>query len=239
MEDSARQVVFVPGYMQRGDSWAPVTAGVAERYRAQPLDFSTHTFEGRVGEILDAVEPGGIGVGYSMGGRLLLHAALRDPERFGALVLVSSSAGIEDDAERERRRGDEDMLASWIERQPIDTVVERWERLPLFETQSAGLKAAQRPQRLTHDPAQLAELMRSAGQGASAPVWDRLGELEMPVLLIAGERDDRYNQAAHRMARELPNGKVATVSNAGHAPQFEAPDRFNHLLKRFLREVSG
>jgi 2-succinyl-6-hydroxy-2,4-cyclohexadiene-1-carboxylate synthase len=239
MEKDSPQIVFVPGFMQRGDAWSAVAAGVAESYSVDCLDFTTWTFEERVEEILSAAEPGSIPVGYSMGGRLALHAALREPSRFRGLVLVGVSAGIEDDAERERRRADDDRIASWMEQQPIELVVDRWQRRPMFSTQTPQLVAAQRPGRLSHDPARLAELMRSAGQGASPPVWDRLRELELPVLVMSGERDDRYTQAAHRMARELPNGKVATVSNVGHAPHLEAPERVADLLNAFVREISG
>jgi 2-succinyl-6-hydroxy-2,4-cyclohexadiene-1-carboxylate synthase len=237
--EGAPQIVLIPGFMQRGDAWAPVAAGLAESYSVGVLDFTTWSFEDRLGEILAAAPPGSIPVGYSMGGRLALHAALRQPDRFRALVLVGTSAGIEDEAARERRRGDDERIAAWMEGRDIEEVVDRWQRLPVFSTQPPELVEAQRAGRLAHDPAQLAALVRSAGQGASPPVWDRLAEIAIPVLLMAGERDDRYTQAAHRMARAFPNGRVAIVSGVGHAPQLEAPQRFTELLRAFLDDVSG
>jgi 2-succinyl-6-hydroxy-2,4-cyclohexadiene-1-carboxylate synthase len=238
MEGSPPRVVFVPGFMQRGDAWSAVGSRVAESYPVECLDFASWTFEERIGEIFDAAGPGSIPIGYSMGGRLALHAALREPDRFRALVLVGVSGGIEDEAARERRRGDDERIAAWMEEQPIERVVDRWQRLPVFATQSPELVAAQRPGRLSHEPARLAELLRSAGQAATPPVWDRLPELQMPVLAMAGERDDRYARAADRLARELPAGRIALVSQAGHAPHLEAPERFAELLRAFLDEVS-
>src|SRR4051812_17021847 len=143
--------------MQRGEAWEPVAGALAERYRVRCLDFTTWTFEERLGEI----PPGGMVVGYSMGGRIALHAALRQPGAFAALALIGVSAGI--DVPEERRRGDEE-LAAWIERHSIEEVVERWERRPVFATQSEELRARQRPGRLSHDPSRLAQLLRSAGQ---------------------------------------------------------------------------
>jgi 2-succinyl-6-hydroxy-2,4-cyclohexadiene-1-carboxylate synthase len=232
-------VRFVPGFMQRGEAWQPVAARLAERYRCTCLDLRTWTFEERVGEILGAVGPGDALVGYSMGGRLALHAALRDPSRLAALVLVGVSAGIEDDTEREDRRVSDESLAEWMERRSIEEVVDRWERQPVFESQPDALREWQRPGRLSHDPRLLAQLLRSAGQGALEPVWGRLGMLRCPVLLTAGEQDRRYASAAGRMAERLPNARVRLVPDAGHAPQLEAPAEFADLLAEFLDEHLG
>src|SRR4051812_42450392 len=163
--------------MQRGETWQPVAATLAQRYRVRSLDFATWTFEERLAEIASATRPGDVLVGYSMGGRLVLHAALRDPGRFAALVLVGVSAGIEDRVEREDRRRSDESLAEWMERRSIEEVVERWERNPVFATQSTAVREAQRAGRLSHDPERLAELLRSAGQGATPPAWDRRGSL--------------------------------------------------------------
>jgi 2-succinyl-6-hydroxy-2,4-cyclohexadiene-1-carboxylate synthase len=195
------------------------------------IDFTSWTFEERIAELLAATEPGGALVGYSMGGRIALHAALREPERFGALALIGVSAGVDHPAER--RRSDE-ALASWIEQHTIEEVVERWERQPVFATQTQALRLEQRPGRLSHDPRLLAKLLRSAGQGTTPPVWDRLHELRMPVLLIAGELDEKYVAAAHRMARHLARARVAIVPGAGHAPQLERADLVAQLLDQHL-----
>ena len=232
-------VIFVPGFMQRGEAWQPVAAGVATRYRSTCLDLSTWTFEERVEEILAATEPGDALVGYSMGGRLALHAALREPGRLGALVLVGVSAGIEDRAEREDRRRSDDSLAEWMDRRSIEEVVERWERNPVFDSQPPDLRERQRPGRLSHDPRLLAQLLRSAGQGALQPVWGELSNLQSPVLLTAGEGDRRYGTAARRMAEQLPNARAKLIPDAGHAPQLEQPLATTELLLEFLDKHLG
>jgi 2-succinyl-6-hydroxy-2,4-cyclohexadiene-1-carboxylate synthase len=220
-------VTFVPGFMQRGEAWEPVAARLAQRYRVRCLDFAGWTLEERIAEIPSR----GALVGYSMGGRIALHAALREPGRTDPLVLIGVSAGIE---ERSERRRSDEALASWIEQHSIEEVVERWEAQPVFATQSDELRAQQRPGRLSQDPRKLAELLRSAGQGATPPVWDRLHELRCPVLLIAGEHDARYVEAANRMASHIPRARVRIVPGAGHAPQLERPELVAELLDEHL-----
>lgn len=229
----------MPGFMQRGEAWEPIASRLAARYRSTCLDFETWTFEERVGEILAAAPPGAAVVGYAMGGRLALHAALREPDRFAGLVLVGVSAGIEDRGAREDRRRSDESLAEWMERRSIEEVVSRWEAQPVFAGQSPELRERQRPGRLAHDPRRLAELLRTAGQGALAPVWDRLGRLRTPVLLTAGEHDRQYAGAARRMADAIPDARVRLVPDAGHAPQLEAPAAFEALLVDFLDEHLG
>ena len=222
--------MFVPGFMQRGDAWAPVAGRVAERYPTLCLDFETHTLGGRLDELRAAAPPGSAVVGYSMGGRLALQLAAREPERFAVLVTVGSSAGIEDPSEREQRLAADLELAAWMESATIEDVVARWESHPVFAGQRPELVQAQHPGRLSHDPADLAKLLRSAGQGAVEPVWDRIASLPMPLLAIAGERDERYAAAARRLAALAPRGSARLVPGAGHAAHLERPDAVAGLV---------
>lgn len=223
------EVVFLPGFMQHADSWSQIAATVGERYPVRVVDFSTWTFEERVGEI---TAEGAVVVGYSMGGRLALHAALGSD--WAGLVVVGASAGISDPDERRLRREADEELADWIEAHSIDEVVERWERNPVFASQPPELVEAQRAGRLAHEPADLARLLRSAGQGALEPIWGRLPELRIPVLALAGENDSTYRAAAERIASLVPGGSSSVIAGAGHAAHLEASDAVSDAILAFL-----
>lgn len=230
------EIVFVPGFMQRADAWRPVADRLVTRYRSTCLDHRAQTFTGRLDEIREHTPEGAALVGYSMGGRLALHAALRQPHAFGALVLVGASAGIEDEQLREERRAADERLAAWMEDSTIEEIVERWEDLAVFATQSPELRDQLRPGRLSQDPAGLASLLRTAGQGALPPVWDRIDELPCPLLAVAGEADDAYVEPAYRLAALAREGTARLVPAAGHAPHLEQPDGFARILATFLDE---
>ena len=66
------------------------------------------------------------------------------------------------------------------------------------------------------------------------PVWERLAQLDMPVLCLAGALDESYVAAGERMALLLPRGEFRTIGGAGHAPQLEAPDAVAVVLRDFL-----
>jgi 2-succinyl-6-hydroxy-2,4-cyclohexadiene-1-carboxylate synthase len=226
------EVVFLPGFMQHADTWAPIAAAVGERYPVRLCEFSTWTPEERVAEIRGE---GCVVVGYSMGGRLALHAALDSD--FAGLVVLGASAGIADADER-RRRAEADLeLADWIEAHSIDEVVARWERNPVFASQWPVLVEAQRAGRLDHSPPDLARLLRSAGQGALEPVWERLGSLRMPVLALAGENDSTYRAAAERIASLVPRGASGVIPGAGHAAHLEAPNAVGDAILTFIGQL--
>jgi len=228
------EILFLPGFMQHADAWAEVAEAVGERYPSKVLDFGTWTFEGRVEEIFEAAAPRAVVVGYSMGGRLALHAALRSPDAFSALVLIGASTGIEDDGERARRLAADEELAAWFERHDIEEVVDRWERNPVFASQAASLVTSQRPGRLAHSPADLARLLRSAGQGALPSLWDRLGDLRIPVLALAGAHDGDYVARAERMASLSSFVVAETIPDAGHAAHLEQPGAVRDAILRFV-----
>jgi pimeloyl-ACP methyl ester carboxylesterase len=56
------------------------------------------------------------------------------------------------------------------------------------------------------------------------PLWDRLGELTMPVTLVVGERDAKFRDIAQRMAASIGDSRVELVAGAGHAAQLEQPE---------------
>jgi len=231
--ERASRVVFIPGFMQPGDAWRPVADRLGQRYSSVLLDHREHTYEGRLDEIAEAGEGAAL-VGYSLGGRLALHAALREPDRYRALVTMGASAGIEDVAERTARLQADEKLAAWMEIASIADIVTIWERQPLFADQSDALIAEQRPGRLAQDPAALASVLRTAGQGTLEPVWRELHRLELPVLALAGARDERYSAAAQRLTDAVPDGRAAIVPDAGHAPQLQQPEAVASSLAAFL-----
>jgi 2-succinyl-6-hydroxy-2,4-cyclohexadiene-1-carboxylate synthase len=229
-------VLFIPGFMQRGDAWRPVAELLPERYPSRLLDHAEHSFEGRMAEIAGAGAD--FLVGYSLGGRLALRAALRSPEAYRGVVLVGATAGIEEGPMRVQRAEADEKLASWMEAMPIEDIVALWERQPLFADQAEALVEEQRPGRLSQDQRSLALLLRTAGQGVLDPVWDELHSFDLPLLAIAGARDDGYSAAAKRIASVAPNARAAIVAEAGHAPQLQQPDEVARLITEFLEQAA-
>ncbi|WP_210495184.1 alpha/beta fold hydrolase [Patulibacter sp. SYSU D01012] len=162
--------------------------------------------------------------GYSMGGRIALHLALAEQARLSAVVLVSSTSGIEDPAERERRVQADEAQAAFLEREGLEAFAERWAELPLWDGDPDDARRAQREALLAGDAAGLAAALRGLGAGAVPAVGPRLPALALPLTVVSGARDGRYGAIGARLLglAAQPAGQVV-VPDAGHGLLREAP----------------
>jgi 2-succinyl-6-hydroxy-2,4-cyclohexadiene-1-carboxylate synthase len=158
-----------------------------------------------------------------MGGRIALQAALAAPERVERLVLVATTAGIDDADERARRRAADEALAAATEQGSIEAFADRWTAQPLFAGTPPQAAAVWRADILDNDPVALAAVLRGLGTGLMEPLWDRLGELRMPVTVLAGEHDAKFRALGQRLADDLPSGELVIVEGAGHGIPREDP----------------
>lgn len=245
----ARSAVLLHGFTGSADSWSPkLLRGIdGLGYRVRTVDLPGHGARGReegvptldatVAEIADVLEGGDALIGYSMGGRVALHVALRHPDRVGALVLESASPGIGDATERRLRRDHDERLAASIVQDGVPAFVDRWEGLPLFASQrrlDSAARAEQRRRRLANDARGLAFALRGLGTGVLPSLWNRLAEVVAPTLLLVGALDDKFVDIAERMAASMKAAEVEVVPDVGHAVHVEAPDAWADVVARFL-----
>jgi 2-succinyl-6-hydroxy-2,4-cyclohexadiene-1-carboxylate synthase len=232
--------LLLHGFTHTGSSWDPVVAALGERYRVVAPDIRGHgaaapatpvSLEAVIGD-LAAVAPADryTLVGYSMGGRIALHAALAMPSRVRRLVLIGASPGIADRDERAQRRAADDALADEIESSSIESFATRWAQTPVLAGLPWDVLERVHADRLRSTPAGLARALRSLGTGALPSLWDRLGELSMAVTLVVGERDLKFHSIALEMAAQIAETEVVVATGAGHAVHLEAPVRVAEII---------
>ena len=207
-----------------------------------PARYALPRFADDLGQLLDELGLERVAMlGYSLGGRAALQFALRHGSRLSALLLESTSPGIVEPADRAARTNADAELADLIEREGMEAFVDRWERLPLWSSQSAlprETRSALRAQRLKNVPKGLANSLRGAGAGATEAIGERLKRIEVPTLLIAGALDEKYAVAAAAMAGAMPRARAAIVADAGHAVHLERPTEFADVVQRFLEDAA-
>ncbi len=229
----SQTVVLLHGFAGTGRSWDPVIAGLdAQRYTALAPDLRGHgsradampvSFDAISADIREQAPAAFELGGYSLGGRIALHVALAAPERVTRLILISTTAGIDDAGERAARRAADAALADEIAAGGLETFAERWLAQPLFARDGADAQERARADIARNDPAGLAAALRGIGTGAMTPLWSRLGELTMPVVVVAGEQDAKFTGQAQRLAAALPRAELLLVPDAGHALPRVAP----------------
>jgi 2-succinyl-6-hydroxy-2,4-cyclohexadiene-1-carboxylate synthase len=234
-------VVLLHGFAGTGRAWDPVVERLdRERYTPLVPDLRGHggardarpiTFDAVVGDVLAAAPERFVLCGYSMGGRIAQHVALAAPERIERLVLVATTAGLADEAERAARRGDDERLAAFADEATIEQFADRWAAQPLFADTPPDAARIWREDMLRNDPRALAAVLRGLGAGAMAPLWDRLPELAMPAVVIAGERDAKYVAIARDLlVPAIAQAQLVVVPGAGHGLPREAPDAIAGII---------
>ena len=226
------ELLFLHGFTNTGASWNDVIAGLPGSYRAHAPDLRGHGSASAARPVsleavlveLDALAPHRFTlVGYSQGGRVALHAALAMPERVARLVLIGASPGIAAAEARAERRAADETLAAWMETVPIEEFVSRWAQTPVLADQSPAVRAAVNADRLHNTTDGLAAALRGLGTGTLPSLWDRLGDVSVPVELIVGERDAKFRATAEAMATLIPDARLHVVPGAGHAVHLEEP----------------
>lgn len=233
--------MLVHGFTQTRAHWGLISGRLALDHEVVRVDAPGHgRSEERTADmaggahLLGATAGHATYIGYSMGGRLCLHLALARPDLVRGLVLVGATAGIEDPVERARRVAADEKLARHLEAEGVDAFLAWWLGRPLF----AGLdeEAADVDSRRENTAAGLAASLRQAGTGAQEPLWDQLGRLPMPVLVVAGQHDRPFAAVAGRLAASIgDNAELVLVPGAGHSAHLEDPSRFLDALVPWLR----
>jgi len=174
-------------------------------------------------------------LGYSQGGRIALVLALARPELVDRLMLVSASPGIANPDERAKRTAADADLAESIRSEGLPAFLDRWLAGPLGGPAIADTRARTADRRLREENTAdgLAAALTGLGQGSQPWVGDRLAELPMKLLSVAGELDARYVRIATEMADAAPRGRLAVVPGAGHNVVRDAPAALAGLIGAF------
>lgn len=206
-----------------GHGWKPCTAGT--------------TIKTVAADIAASLPADSDLLGYSLGGRIALQLALDHPTKLKRLVLISSTAGLRDAKERDKRVRHDQGFAEVLEEDGLGPFVAWWEANPALKparVMPRALIEQLRCRRLNQDPLGLAGVLRHLSTGAMEDLWPRLGDLKLPVLLIAGEKDPRYVEVMQAMAAKIPGARLELVPGCGHAVHREAPNELIDLLRAFL-----
>ena len=173
-------------------------------------------------------------LGYSMGGRLALHALLGKEHPWQAAVIVSAHSGLESQAERESRRASD---AAWAGKALMGNWQEfltEWNAQPILA--DAAIRDPQATGSLVMRRREIARSFVDWSLGTQEPLWERLHEITVPVLWVAGENDAKFRALAERAVAEIPRATLAIAPGAGHRVPWEAEEWLADKVAHFLRE---
>ncbi|WP_404450499.1 2-succinyl-6-hydroxy-2,4-cyclohexadiene-1-carboxylate synthase [Sutcliffiella horikoshii] len=206
-----------------------------------PGDTKRYSMENTITDlrtILERLEISKISIyGYSLGGRVALSFAVASPMLVRKLVLESASPGLEIMEDRLARIKSDEKLAEQIEKEGLKSFVDFWTDIPLFQSQkklSVSKQEAIYQQRLNNSSVGLANSLRGIGTGVQPSNWELLDKMDCPVLLAAGEQDEKFVLIAQEMRKMIKKSLFFKISDAGHAIHVEQPRKFGKIVSEFL-----
>ncbi|WP_249871150.1 2-succinyl-6-hydroxy-2,4-cyclohexadiene-1-carboxylate synthase [Oceanobacillus saliphilus] len=243
-------VVMLHGFTGSSAAWKPFVDSWGSGYQLITVDLPGHgktrTPSPRsmadcckdLFELFQSIDLGPFHLlGYSMGGRTALSYAILFQDSLRSLILESSSPGIADEEARKSRKENDEKLAERIEQCGISSFVDFWQDIPLFDSQkrlSADVQGSLRAERLSQSAEGLAQSLRMMGTGNQLSLWDRLHDFKKPVLLIAGELDEKFVAINKKMQKKLISCNLIICEDAGHAIHVEKPNTFGKMVKAFI-----
>lgn len=178
-----------------------------------------------------AAEPGDgtsrILIGYSLGGRLGLHALTSRPDLWQAAVILSAHPGLTEMAAREERVVHDKALAEKFRQAPWRKVLVDWNAQPVL----AGGPPASIPEEWRGE---VASGLEDWSLGKQEDLLPPLNQCGVPVLWITGGRDHKFTGLAARVAERCPSVQHLTIEGAGHRLPQECPSEIRERISAFL-----
>lgn len=171
-------------------------------------------------------------LGYSLGGRLALHALLAQPHPWQAAVIICAHPGLEDGNDRTARQAADATWAARAFRDDWQEFLDAWNAQPLLAGTPIRDPAANR--NLSLRRREIARSFVDWSLGNQQPLWSALSAITIPTLWIAGEADTRYRAIAGRAAALVPGASLAIAPRAGHRVPWDAAPWLAERIRDFL-----
>ncbi len=170
-------------------------------------------------------------LGYSMGGRMALHALLEKDSPWDAAIIVSAHPGLESEEERSARRVQDSEWAARALQLDWRDFLTAWNAQPVLGGEAAGMADRRL---LASRKQEVARSFMDWSLGAQEPLWDRLSEIQVPLLWVAGGRDEKFRMLGERAISAVPGARFMVLEKAGHRVPWEAAEEFSGEVNDFL-----
>lgn len=173
-------------------------------------------------------------VGYSLGGRLALYHASREPAGLLGLLLENCHPGLPA-GERAARIAHDESWAGRFEREPLADVLADWYRQGVFADLDEAARARQIARRLGNDGKAVAAMLRATSLGQQPDLASWLAQGGLPVTYVSGKRDNKFHQLACLMASQ--HRKINHLElDGGHNLHAHQPEAFARLLAEWVNQ---
>ena len=247
-QGSGLPIVLLHAFPLSRAMWEPQTLALSRLFRTIAIDLRGHgesdapwwrySLDQHADDVKELLAQREIGkavfVGLSMGGYLAFALYRRHPDLMAGLVLADTRAEAD---KPEQARWRFDLAQRTAAEGPSVVIAEMLPKLfspRTYEQQPVVVDRVKAIMMASRVPGIIGDLMAMAERPNSIAL---LPSITVPALVIVGEDDELTTPAdAERIARGIPNAKLATIPDAGHLSNLEQPALFNRAIEDFAGE---
>ncbi len=175
-------------------------------------------------------------LGYSLGGRLALHALLDFPEYWSGVVIVSAHPGLSEENEKSARLEKDRQWAERARHENWEDFLSAWNEQSVF----GGAPTApvlRRQLELESHRGEIARAFELWSLGKQENLVPQLATSMVPVLWVTGAGDEKFSKVATGMADVMTRGEHFAIENCGHRVLAEAPDQLAAAIGDFQKRI--
>jgi len=244
---SAGIKLFIHGLLGSGDDWTETIKGIESDSTCLTIDLPSHgnapdlpttitSFEGAIHQIgaslKETITTPIHGIGYSLGGRILLGLTNHYPELFDRLTFISTFPGFKDEGTRNARWESDLRWSALMRALDSETFLPRWYAQETFHSEmwSEEIRTRILASRASVSLSRMASFFELTSAARMPSYWSLLESLTIPTTFIAGERDLKYVQIGEEIASRNPHINLSIMPGCGHAVALENPQTLAKTL---------
>lgn len=172
-------------------------------------------------------------MGYSLGGRLALHALIDQPQQWQAAIIISAHAGLADPQAQKKRIEHDQKWAEQFEKDEWKSLMQAWNNQKIFTHDHFDFKREESNYQRSH----LVKALSHGSLGKQMCLYKQIASLPIPILWITGSKDQLYCQLAQTLVFAHPYSQCEQIEQAGHRVPWAQPVAFSTLAHSFIQKI--
>jgi 2-succinyl-6-hydroxy-2,4-cyclohexadiene-1-carboxylate synthase len=220
----------LPGFLGQSSDWDPLDLNIVKASIYKPSSFGLREWAAAFNKSIEVQAGKKILMGYSLGGRLAVHALIENPTLWQAAILISTHLGLSCPKIKQERLASDKQWAHRFSTETWDSLMQAWNAQPIF-------KDSFTPLRLEHNytRSHLASILMDWSLARQDNLESSLEKLSIPVLWIAGELDGPYAAKAHSLQFSQPQSRTWVAPQIGHRVLLHKPDQLKIQIIQFIK----
>jgi len=247
-------ILFLHGFLGAGSDWDKIADCFSNDFFCILPDLPGHgnsdidsqvqnySFQSTAGQLISILDEyqirTAIFIGYSMGARLALYAYFHDSIRLKAMVLEGVNPGLRTNLEIAERLNWENQICERLQ-DGMEPFLDYWTHLPLFHSLHEYPEKLKdlKLKRLQNRSDRLILAMKATGLSQQPNFWPRLKQINVPLMLVVGEKDEKFLTITKEFLKEYPKAELTIIPKVGHNTHWENPESYVNKLIEFLNGI--